>query len=37
MQIQKKIIDDIIIPEFKMGSYFLGTKKGLLAITQKVR
>jgi uncharacterized protein len=33
----KKIIDDIIIPEFKNGNYFEGTKKGLLALMQKVR
>jgi uncharacterized protein len=32
----KKIIDDIIIPEFKNGNYFEGTKKGLLALMQKV-
>jgi uncharacterized protein len=28
----KKIIDEVIIPEFKTSSYFEGTKKGLLAI-----
>jgi uncharacterized protein len=33
----KKIIDDIILPEFKKGNYFLGTKNGLLALMQKVR
>lgn len=33
----KKIIDDIIIPEFKNGNYFVGTKSGLLALMQKVR
>ncbi|MBS0646403.1 MAG: TPM domain-containing protein [Verrucomicrobia bacterium] len=33
----KKIIDDIIIPEFKKGNYFEGTKSGLLALMQKVR
>ena len=34
---KKKIIDDIIIPEFKNGNYFEGTKNGLLALMQKVR
>lgn len=33
----KKIIDDIIVPEFKNGNYFEGTKNGLLALMQKVR
>jgi uncharacterized protein len=33
----KKIIDDIIIPEFKNGNYFEGTKNGLLALMEKVR
>jgi uncharacterized protein len=33
----KKIIDDIILPEFKNGNYFEGTKRGLLALMQKVR
>ncbi|HLK27940.1 MAG TPA: TPM domain-containing protein [Puia sp.] len=33
----KKIIDEIIIPEFKKGDYFEGTKKGLLELMQKVR
>jgi len=33
----KKIIDDIIIPEFKNGNYFEGTKNGLLVLMQKVR
>lgn len=33
----KKIVDDIILPEFKKGNYFTGTKKGLLTIMQKVR
>ena len=33
----KKIIDDIIIPEFQKGNYFEGTKNGLLALMQKVR
>ena len=33
----KKIIDDIILPEFKKGNYFDGTKSGLLALMQKVR
>ncbi len=33
----KKIIDDFIIPEFKNANYFEGTKKGLLALMQKIR
>jgi uncharacterized protein len=33
----KKIIDDIILPEFKKGNYFEGIKKGLIALMQKVR
>lgn len=33
----KKIIDDVILPEFKNGSYYEGTKKGLLALMQKIR
>jgi uncharacterized protein len=33
----KKIIDDIIIPEFKKGNFFEGTKKGLLSLMQKIR
>ena len=33
----KKIIDDIILPEFKKGNYFVGTKNGLLKLMQKVR
>ena len=33
----KKIIDDIILPEFKKGDYFKGTKSGLLALMQKIR
>ena len=33
----KKIIDDIILPEFKNGKYFEGTKSGLIALMQKVR
>ncbi len=33
----KKIIDDIILPEFKKGNYFEGTKNGILALMQKVR
>ena len=32
----KKIIDEIIIPQFKKGDYFLGTKNGLLAIIEKL-
>jgi uncharacterized protein len=33
----KKIIDNTIIPEFKNGNYFEGTKNGLLALMHKVR
>ena len=33
----KKIIDKIIIPEFKKGNYFDGVKSALLALMQKVR
>ena len=33
----KKIMDEIIIPQYKQGNYFEGTKKGLLAIMNKVR
>jgi uncharacterized protein len=33
----KLIIDDIIVPEFKNGHYFEGTKKGLFALMQEVR
>jgi uncharacterized protein len=33
----KKIINDYIIPEFKRGDFFEGTKNGLLAIIRKLR
>lgn len=33
----KKIIDQIIIPEFKKGNYFEGVKSALLTLMQKVR
>lgn len=33
----KKIIDNLIIPEYKYGNLFEGTKKGLLAIMEKIR
>ena len=33
----KKVIDDIILPEFKNGNYFKGTKNGVLALMQKIR
>ncbi|MGN6438677.1 MAG: TPM domain-containing protein [Agriterribacter sp.] len=33
----KQIIDNVIFPEYKKGNYFEGTKKGLLALMQKVR
>lgn len=32
----KKIIDEVILPEFKQGNYFLGSKKGLLAIIDQL-
>lgn len=32
-----KIIEDIILPKFKNGNFFEGTKSGLLALMQKVR
>ncbi|MBG9378417.1 TPM domain-containing protein [Panacibacter sp. DH6] len=33
----KKILDDLILPEFKKGNYFVGTKSGLLALMKKIR
>jgi uncharacterized protein len=33
----KKIIDDIILPEYKNGDFFKGTKKGVQALMQKIR
>ena len=33
----KKVIDDTILPEFKNGNYFKGTKNGVLALMQKIR
>jgi uncharacterized protein len=33
----KTIMDDRILPEFRKGDYFTGTKNGLLALMQKVR
>lgn len=33
----KDIIDYLIIPDFKQGNYFEGTKKGVLALMQKIR
>ena len=33
----KKIIDDCILPEFKKGNYFLGTKNGLIELMHKIR
>lgn len=33
----KKIIDDMMIPEFKKGDFFAGTKKGLMALMQRLR
>jgi uncharacterized protein len=33
----KKIIDEIMLPEYKKGNYFEGTKNGILALMQKVR
>ena len=32
----KRIIDQIIIPEFKKGDYYSGTEKGLLAIIKEL-
>jgi uncharacterized protein len=32
----KRIIDEIIIPEFKQGNFYEGTKKGLLAIIREI-
>jgi len=32
----KKIIDEVMVPEFKNGNYFEGTKNGLLALMQKI-
>jgi uncharacterized protein len=32
----KNIIDEIIIPEYKKGNYFEGTKNGLLALMRKL-
>ena len=33
----KKIIDEVIIPEFKNAKFFEGTKNGLLTLMQKIR
>ena len=33
----KKIIDSIIIPEFKKGKYFDGTLQGMLAMIGKIK
>ncbi len=33
----KKIIEEIILPQFNAGNYFEGTKKGLLAMVQRIR
>ncbi|NCT75064.1 MAG: TPM domain-containing protein [Chitinophagaceae bacterium] len=33
----QKIIDNIILPEFKKGNYFEGIKSGLLALMDKIR
>lgn len=33
----KKIIDDMILPEFRNGKFFEGIKSGLLALMQKIR
>ena len=33
----KKVIDDIILPEFKNGNYFKGTKNGVLELMLKIR
>jgi uncharacterized protein len=33
----KAIIDEVMVPEYKQGNYFEGTKKGLLTIMQIIR
>jgi len=33
----KKIIEDVMLPEFKNGNYFEGTRSVLLALMQKIR
>lgn len=33
----KKIIDNIMLPEFKSENYFEGLKKGLVAIMSEIR
>jgi uncharacterized protein len=33
----KTIIDDIIVPQYRLGDYFNGTKLGLLAVMQELR
>lgn len=33
----KKIIDDIIIPEFKKGDFYTGIKNGLIAIIKEIK
>jgi uncharacterized protein len=32
----KEIIDTIILPEFRNGEYFNGTKKGIIALKDKL-
>jgi len=32
-----KIINDVMVPAFKKGSYYQGTKNALLAIMQKIK
>lgn len=33
----KKIIDDTMVPEFRNGAYFEGTRKGLISIMNELR
>ena len=33
----KKIIDDIIIPEFKKGDFYIGIKNGLIVIINEIK
>lgn len=33
----KSIIDLVMIPEFKKGDYFIGVKKGMLAIVEEIK
>ena len=33
----KKIIDEVMVPEFKENNYFIGLKKGVVAITEELK